>query len=95
MKLIPLEDHVLVEPIIEEETSAGWFILPEGDKEKPTKWKVIAVGQWKILESGQRAPIDVKEGDVVYFKTYAPDEITVWDETYLVIGHSSLLAVEA
>ncbi|MDR0369699.1 MAG: co-chaperone GroES [Candidatus Peribacteria bacterium] len=73
------------------------MILPDS-KEKPHKGEVIALGAGKILENGQRSPIDVKVGDIVYFTQYAPDEIEVkeGEETikYLVIKHSSLLAKE-
>jgi len=71
------------------------FVLwhPES-KEKPSKGKVIAVGPGKILDSGDRAPVDVKVGDVVYFTKYAPDELEVDGDKYLVIRHSSLLAKE-
>lgn len=93
-KLIPLEDHILIEPVAEETVTPGGFILPDDTKEKPSKGTVIAVGQWKIMENGTRAPIDVKAWDVVYFTKYSPDEIEVWDVTYLVVKHSSLLAVE-
>jgi len=53
------------------------------------------VGNGKILENGQRAPMDVKVGDVVYFTKYSPDELEIDSKTYLVVRHSSLLAVEA
>ncbi len=95
--LIPLEDHVLVEAIEQETTTKSWIILPEKE-DKPTRGKVIAVGAGKILENGTRAPIDVKVGDVVYFTKYSPDEIEVDQDgkksIYLVIKHSSILAVE-
>ena len=91
--LIPIEDHVLVKPLEEENVSASGLILPDKN-EKPSKWKVIAVGKWKILDNGQRAPMEVEKGDIVHFTKYSPDEIEVGDETYLVIKHSSILAVE-
>ncbi len=92
-KLIPLENHVLVEPIKMETTTKSGIILPD-QKEKPEKGTVIAVGPGKMLESGQRAPIDVKEGDIVYFTKYAPDEIEIENKKYLVIQDKSLLAKE-
>lgn len=95
--LIPLEDHVLVEPVEQETTTKSGFILPEKE-EKPTKGTVIAVGQGKILDNGQRAPLDVQVGDVIYFTKYSPDELEVehngQKKTYLVIKHASILAVE-
>ena len=98
MKLVPLEDHILIEPVSEEKKSAWWFILPENDKEKPSQGTVVAVWQWKILDNGQRAPIDVKPWDTVYFTKYSPDELKIgeWDDekTYLVVRHTNILAVE-
>ena len=93
--LTPLEDHILVTPIEDENKTKSWIILPDS-KEKPSTWTVVAVGAGKILDNGNRAPIDVKVWDVVYFTKYAPDEIEVEEEgvkqKYLVIKQSSLLA---
>ena len=96
--LTPLEDHVLVEAIEEEQVSASGLILPDNDKEKPSRGRVVAVGQGKILDSGERGAMDVAAGDVVHFTKYSPDELKVGkgdaEKTYLVIRHSSILAVE-
>jgi len=96
--LRPLEDHVLILPLTEEKTTKSWIILPDTNKEKPSKWSVIAVGEWKILDAGTRAPMDVKVWDIVHFTVYAPDEIEVEIENkktkLLVVRHSSILAVE-
>ncbi len=98
MALIPLEDHILVEPAVEESTSPSGLILPDNNKEKPSKWTVVAVGKGKILDNGERAPIDVKAGDIVYFTKYSPDELEInvdgEKKNYLVIRHSSILVVE-
>ena len=91
MKLLPLEDHLLVEPIEEETKSKAWIILPD-NKEKPSKWKVIAVGAGKILENWSRAPVDLEIGDIVYFTKYSPDELEVDGKKYLVIKQNSILA---
>jgi len=93
--LVPLHDNVLIEPIVEENVSAGWFILPDENNEKPSKGKVIAVGQWQILDNGSRGPVDVNVWDVVFFTKYSPDEIEVDWNTYLVVKQSSILAVKA
>ena len=83
----------------EEEKTASWIVLPDSAKDKPGKGKVIAVWDGKITEEGKRAPMDVKEWDVVYFTKYAPDEIEFSDgkekKKYLVIRHSSVLAKES
>lgn len=96
--LRPLEDHVLILPLTEEAVTKSGIILPETNKDQPSKWTVIAVWEWKILDSGSRAPMDVKKWDTVYFTKYAPDEIEVdieWTKTtLLVVRHSSILAVE-
>ena len=90
-KLIPLEDHIIVEAVAEEQTTKSGIILPDS-KEKPNKGTVIAVGQGKILDNGSRAAVDVKVGDTVYFTKYAPDEIEVDGHSYLIIKQSSILA---
>lgn len=96
--LLPLEDHVLIEPIEQEETTKSGIVLAQATKDKPSKWKVVAVWAWKILENGQRSAMDVVIGDIVHFTKYSPDEISigwVWDKkVYLVVKHSSILAIE-
>ena len=100
VNLVPLEDHVLVEPQEDDETtSPSGLILPDsGNKEKPSKGRVVAVWQGKILDSGQRGPMDVQVGDTVHFTKYSPDELKIGsgedEKTYLVVRHSSILAVE-
>lgn len=91
--LVPLEDHILVEIAEESAVTASGIILPDSNKEKPSKWRVVAVGEWKILDNGQRAPIDVKVWEIVYFTKYAPDELEVDGKKYLVVRQNSLLAV--
>lgn len=92
-KLTPIEDHVLIEPINEENTTASGIVLPDS-KEKTSKGKVIRVGAGKVLENGSRSSMDVKEWDTVYFTKYSPDELEVEGKKYLVIRHNALLAVE-
>ena len=97
MKLQPIEDHVLIKPINEENTTKSWIILPES-KEKPRKWEVVAVWNGRILDDWSRSAMDVKEWDIVYFTQYAPDEIEYEENgekvKYLVIKQNSLLAKE-
>ncbi len=98
MALIPLEDRVLVKPAAEEKTTKSGFILPDNKKEQPSKGEIMAVGPGTLLDSGDRAPMDVKVGDTVYFTKYAPDEIEIEEKgekvTYLVIASGSILAKE-
>ena len=94
MNLKPLNDHVIVKPAAEEEVTESGIVLPDTvDKEKPEKGEVVAAGPGKMLENGQRAAMSVKEGDVVMFKKYSPDEIKVDDKEYLVISESDILAI--
>jgi chaperonin GroES len=88
----------LIKPINEENTTKSGIILPDS-KEKPRKWEVIAVWDWRILDDWSRSTMDVKVWDIVYFTQYAPDEIEYEEKgektKYLVIKQSSLLAKES
>jgi chaperonin GroES len=91
-QLIPLDDHVIIKPLEDEQTTASGIIVSSEKKEKPTKGTVIAVGPGENDEDGERIPMDVAVDDVVYFTAYAPDEVELDGETFLVIKSSSLLA---
>jgi len=94
MKLKPLHDHVIVKPITENEITKSGIVLPETiDKEKPEKGQVVAVGEGKIFENGQRSAMSVKVGDNVMFKKYSPDEIKVDGVEYLIISESDILGI--
>jgi len=93
--LKPLGDRVLVEPLEPEEKSAGGIYLPEAAQEKPREGKVLAVGAGKLLDSGQRAEMSVKVGDIVVYTRYGGNEVRVGEKEYLIIDESSLLAIKA
>lgn len=94
MNLKPLNDHVIVKPITEDEVTKSGIVLPDTiDKERPEKGTIEAVGPGKLLDNGQRAQMSVKIGDKVMFKKYSPDEIKVKDEKYLVISESDILVI--
>ncbi len=94
MKIEPLFDRVVIKPLSKEEVTASGIVLPDTvDKEKPMQGEVIAVGPGKRLENGQIAPITVKVGETVLFTKYAPDEVEVDDEEYLVIEEDKILAI--
>ena len=94
MKLKPLNDHVVVKATKEKEVTKSGIVLPDTiDKERPEKGEVIAVGEGKLLDNGQRAPMSVKIGDKVMFKKYSPDEIKIDDEEYLILSQSDILAI--
>jgi chaperonin GroES len=93
MKLKPLGDRLIVKPIEEEETTASGIVLPDTAKEKPQKGKVVAVGDGRWDEDGEkRIPLDVSEGDEVLYSKYGGTEVTVEDEELLVLRESDVLA---
>jgi chaperonin GroES len=93
MKLKPLGDRVLVRPVEEEETTASGIVLPDTAKEKPQKGQVLAVGEGKWDEDGEkRIPLDVAEGDEVLYSKYGGTDIVVEGEDLLVLRESDLLA---
>ena len=92
MKLKPLEDRVIIKAVKEEEKTASGIVLPDTAKEKPQKGKVLAVGEGRIDESGQRIPLDVAEGDEVLYSKYGGTEIKVDGEELLVLRESDVLA---
>jgi chaperonin GroES len=94
MSLKPLNDHVIVKPIAEEEKTKSGIILPDTvNKEKPEQGEIIAVGPGRTLDNGQRSPMSVKVGEKVLFTKYAPNEIKLKDEKYLVLSESDILAI--
>ncbi len=93
MKLKPLGDRLIVRAIEEEETTASGLVLPDTAKEKPQKGLVIAVGDGKFDEDGdKRIPLDVSEGDEVLYSKYGGTEIKVDGEELLVLRESDVLA---
>ena len=94
MKIKPLSDHILIEPIKEEEKTKTGILLPEtAEKEKPEEGKVIAVGPGRKTASGKIIPLDVKAGDKVLFTKYGPNEIKVDDKEYLIAKEEDILAI--
>ncbi|WP_038040838.1 MULTISPECIES: co-chaperone GroES [Thermus] len=89
----PLGDRVVVKRIEEEPKTKGGIVLPDTAKEKPQKGKVIAVGSGRILENGQKVPLEVKEGDIVVFAKYGGTEIEIDGEEYVILSERDLLAV--
>jgi len=94
MKIEPLYDKVVVKPLDAEEMTASGIVLPDTvDKEKPMQGEVIAAGPGKRLENGQTATMSVKVGDKVLFTKYAPDEVEIDKEEYLVIEEDKILGI--
>ncbi len=93
MKLKPLGNRVVIEPMEEEDITSGGIVLPETAKEKPQKGIVKAVGPGERDDSGKRIEMDVKEGDTVLFAKYAGTEIKVEGKKLLILRESDLLAI--
>jgi chaperonin GroES len=93
MKLKPLGNRVVIEPMEEEEITSGGIVLPETAKEKPQKGTVTAVGPGERDDDGKRIEMDVKKGDTVLFAKYAGTEIKVEGKKLLILRESDLLAI--
>ncbi|MBF1683722.1 MAG: co-chaperone GroES [Selenomonas sp.] len=89
----PLGERVVIEVAESDVTTASGIVLPDTAKEKPQKGKVVAVGTGKLIENGQRAGLEVKEGDSVVFSKYSGSEIKVDDKDYLIVRESDILAI--
>ena len=93
MKLKPLGNRVVVEPIEQDEVTAGGIVLPETAKEKPQKGTVLSVGPGERDEDGKYIPMDVKAGDTVLFAKYAGTEIKIDSKKLLIMKENDLLAI--
>ena len=93
MKVKPLQDRILIKRIEEEERTKGGIIIPDAAKEKPQEGRVVAIGDGKTLESGQKAPLTVKPGDKILFGKYSGTEIKVDGEEHLILREDDVLAI--
>jgi chaperonin GroES len=93
MKIKPLGDRVLVEPVEADEVAKGGIIIPDTAKEKPQEGKIIAVGTGKLDEDGKVIPFNVKKGDIVLMPKYGGTEVKLDDKTYQIMREDDILAV--
>ena len=93
VKIKPIGEKILVKRLEAEGKTKGGIVLPDSAKEKPKEGKVIALGDGKILDSGERAEFQVKKGDRIIFSSYAGTEVTVDGEEYLLMSEDDILAV--
>ncbi len=93
MSLRPLHDRVLVTRLEEGEQRRGGIIIPDTAKEKPQQAEVKAVGNGKLLESGERVALEVKPGDRILFGKYSGSEIKIDGEDYLILKEDEILGV--
>lgn len=92
LKIRPLDDRVVVEPVEAEERTAGGIVLPDTAKEKPQRGKVIAVGPGKLLDNGRRAELSVQVGDEVIYGKYGGTDIEIAGEEVKILRESDILA---
>ncbi len=92
-KIKPLNDKILVKRLEAEEVTKGGIVLPDAAKEKPKEGTVLALGDGKLLDDGQRALFQVKVGDRILFTSYAGTDIKIDGEEYMILGEDDILAV--
>jgi len=92
-KMRPIGDRVVVKPAAKEEVTKTGIVIPDTAKEKPQEGTVIAVGSGRLLDNGDRAPVDLREGDRVLFAKYGGTEFKLDGEEYLVLKENDILAV--
>jgi chaperonin GroES len=92
-KIRPVGDRVVVKPAAKEEVTKSGIVIPDTAKEKPQEGTVVAVGSGRLLDNGERATLEVREGDRVLFAKYSGTEFKLDGEEYLVLKESDILAV--
>jgi chaperonin GroES len=92
-KIKPINDKVLVKRLEAEGKTKGGIILPDNAKEKPREGKVVAVGNGKLMKSGERSKFQVQKGDRIIFSSYAGTEVKLDGEEDLILGEDDVLAV--
>lgn len=95
INLKPLGSRVVIEPLEQEDVTAGGIVLPETAKEKPQKGTVLSIGPGDRDDKGARIPLDVKAGDTVLFAKYAGTEIKIDGKKLLILRESDILAILA
>jgi chaperonin GroES len=92
-KIRPVGDRVVVRPAAKEEVTKSGIVIPDTAKEKPQEGVVVAVGSGKLLDNGDRVPLEIKEGDRVLYAKYGGTEFKLDGDEYLVLRESDVLAV--
>lgn len=93
MKIQPLGDRVMVEPLKEGETSKGGIIIPDTAKEKPQEGTVIAVGTGRLDDDGKKIPFNVKKGDLVLMPKYGGTEVKIGGKDYQILREEDILGI--
>jgi chaperonin GroES len=92
LKVRPLDDRVVVEPLEAEEKTAGGILLPDTAKQKPQRGRVLAVGPGKLRDSGERSHLAVSKGDEVLYGRYSGNDITVEGKELKIMRETDILA---
>jgi chaperonin GroES len=92
-KLTPIGDRVVVKPEPEEQKTRSGIVLPDTAKEKPSEGTVVAIGSGRILDNGQKVPMEVKVGDKVIYSKYGGTEVKIDDEEYIILSEKDILAI--
>ncbi len=92
-RIHPVGDRVVVTPAMKEEVTKSGIVIPDTAKEKPQQGTVIAVGSGRLLDNGDRAPMEIHEGDHVLYAKYGGTEFKLDDEEYLVLKENDILAI--
>lgn len=93
MALKPLFDKIVISVIDDQEKTSGGIFIPDSAKEKPQKGEIVALGEGKILDNGEREPMDVKIGDTVLFAKYSGTDVKVDDKEYKILSVKDVLAI--
>jgi chaperonin GroES len=93
MKIRPLQDRLVIQPILEKDVRKGGIIIPDSAKEKPIEGRVKAVGQGKVGDDGKRVKLEVKVGDKVLYGKYAGTEIKIDGEDFLLMREDDVLGI--
>ena len=93
VKLVPLGDRIVVQREVSQEKTSGGIFLPDSAKDRPTRGKIISIGDGRVLDNGSRSTLQVKVGDLVLFTSYAGENIEVNGEEYLMMSENEVLAI--
>ncbi|MBU0671920.1 MAG: co-chaperone GroES [Candidatus Margulisbacteria bacterium] len=92
--LTPIGDRAVVKPDPEELKTKSGIVLPDSAKEKPSEGKVVAVGSGRILDNGQKVPLEVKIGDNIIYSKYGGTEVKIENEEYIILSERDILAIK-
>jgi chaperonin GroES len=94
-KLAPIGDRVVVKAAPEEQKTKSGIVLPDTAKEKPQEGTVVSVGTGRILDNGQKVPLEVKVGDKIIYSKYGGTEVKIDEEEYIILAERDILAIRS